>query len=141
MATRKRKIRRLRGSRTHGWGVSGQHRKSGMKGGRGRSGGFKHKWTRILRLGDDRSKIGFRSPRSLKTDRTINVDELENLTSQVTSQEKGEPAVLDLNLLGYSKLLGRGSVSRAYNVKVAKASEAAARKIQQAGGRVSLQDQ
>jgi large subunit ribosomal protein L15 len=140
MATRKRKVRRMRGSRTHGWGVSGQHRKSGMKGGRGRSGGFKHKWTRVLNLGDDRSKIGFRSPRSLKPDRTINIDELDHLTSQVESQDKGEPAVLDLTVLGYSKLLGRGSVSRAYNVKVAKASEAAARKIQQAGGRVSLQE-
>jgi hypothetical protein len=31
MATRKRRLRKQRGSRTCGWGTSGQHRDGGMK--------------------------------------------------------------------------------------------------------------
>ncbi|HXZ98274.1 MAG TPA: hypothetical protein VED24_02790, partial [Candidatus Acidoferrum sp.] len=49
MATRKRKVRRLRGSRTHGWGTSGQHRESGMLGGHGNAGLLRHKKSAVIR--------------------------------------------------------------------------------------------
>jgi large subunit ribosomal protein L15 len=140
MATRKRKSRKMRGSRTHGWGVSGQHRKSGMRGGTGRSGTFKHKWTSILRYGDTREGIGFRGPNSLSRSRAINVGELELLTGPGGVQERKTPATLDLTIMGYDKLLGRGSVGRAYNIKVARSSKSAARKIQEAGGTVTARD-
>jgi len=38
MPTRLRKTRKLRGGRHMGWGLVGQHRASGHKGGLGRSG-------------------------------------------------------------------------------------------------------
>jgi len=140
MATRKRKSRRMRGSRTHGWGVSGQHRDSGMRGGTGRSGTFKHKWTSILRYGDAKRRAGFRSPHSLNQARTINVGELEPLTTPAEAPGKKTPVTLDLTVLGYNKLLGRGSVDRPYNIKVARSSKSAARKIQEAGGTVTARD-
>ncbi|MEM2955643.1 MAG: 50S ribosomal protein L15, partial [Nitrososphaerales archaeon] len=45
MPTRLRKTRKLRGSRTVGYGQVGQHRKSGSRGGKGKAGLHKHKWS------------------------------------------------------------------------------------------------
>ena len=45
MATRLRKTRKHRGSRSHGWGQVKGHRSSGAKGGVGESGRMKHEWT------------------------------------------------------------------------------------------------
>ncbi len=142
MATRRKKTRRMRGSRTHGWGVSGQHRDSGMRGGRGKSGTFKHKWTSVVRYGEvkkggarAREKGGFTSPKGLKKRRAINVGEL-NLLTQTTQSGKG-PITLDLTSLGFDKLLGRGLVQMPFNIKVAKSSRSAAKKIADAGGAVA----
>jgi large subunit ribosomal protein L15 len=134
MATRRKKTRRMRGSRTHGWGVSGQHRDSGMRGGRGKSGTFKHKWTSVLRYGEV-EKGGFTSPKGLKKRRAINVGEL-NLLTQTTESGKG-PITLDLTSLGFDKLLGRGLVQMSFNIKVARSSRSAAKKIADAGGAVA----
>jgi len=133
MATRRKKTRRMRGSRTHGWGVSGQHRDSGMRGGKGKSGTFKHKWTSVL--GCEMETGGFTSPKSLKKRRAINVGELSLLT-QANQSEKG-PVALDLTLLGFDKLLGRGLVRMPFNIKVAKSSRSATKKIVDAGGAVA----
>ena len=51
------------------------------------------------------------------------------------AQEDGR-FILDLNLLGYDKLLGGGKPSRAFIVKVAKVSNTAKEKIESAGGEV-----
>ena len=66
--------------------------------------------------------------------------ELEPLTTPVEAPDKKTPMTLDLTVLGYNKLLGRGSVDRPYNIKVAGSSKAAARKIQEAGGTVTPRD-
>jgi large subunit ribosomal protein L15 len=49
--------------------------------------------------------------------------------------------VLDLTSLGYDKLLGGGSISGAYMIKVAKVSESARSKIETAGGGVITNEQ
>ena len=49
MATRNRKVRKLRGSRTYGWGQVAQHRASGHKGGLGKSGMLKHHFSTMLK--------------------------------------------------------------------------------------------
>ncbi|MGA2874798.1 MAG: 50S ribosomal protein L15, partial [Nitrososphaerales archaeon] len=53
MASRLRKVRRLRGSRTHGWGQIGQHRRTGSKGGSGMAGLHKHKWSYTVKYMPD----------------------------------------------------------------------------------------
>lgn len=140
LVTRRRKTRRLRGSRTHGWGTSGQHRKGGMIGGHGKAGEFKHKWTAVLRYGGKRyGKYGFKS---LSEDdlSTINVGQLDELsekldTSKEMEEQKG-PLELDLTKMGFRKLLGEGKVRKAYSVKVPHSSELAIKKIEAAGGQV-----
>jgi len=143
MATRLRKTRKMRGSRTHGWGVSGQHRKHGMKGGRGNAGKFKHKWTRTVKYGlKEIGKFGFRCPTSKPRSSTINIDELNQLIEKLDEKnlvkdESGKP-LIDLNKLGYGKLLGAGKITKPISIIVNECSEKAKKKIEEVGGSVKV---
>jgi len=142
LARKHRKVRKLRGSRTHGWGTSGQHRDSGSSGGRGRSGRWKHKWTYTVKHEPHRrGKLGFRSPTSKGVLNIINVGELSQLAEKLLAQnkvkEESGKIAIDLNELGYEKLLGGGKATRRLAVKVSKYSESAAKKIQEAGGEIA----
>lgn len=140
-----RKTRKKRGSRLHGWGQVGQHRKSGTKGSR-KVGRHKHLWTYVVKHEPKYfGKRGFTSLKSLKRGiNTINVGELseflDKLSTEKQLQKRGGKAFLDLEKLGYHKLLGTGKIAQAVTVKVASHSEAAARKIEGAGGQI-LQEQ
>lgn len=137
-----RKIRKLRGSRTSGYGRVGQHRKSGGRGGVGRAGGHKHHWSWTVENEPLRyRKIGFKRPvQSVKSFNTINVGELSELLReelQNQTETSGENLIsIDLDERGYSKLLGRGSISQPIVVKVFSSTESALRKIEQAGGKI-----
>jgi ribosomal protein L15 len=70
--------------------------------------------------------------------RTLNLIQLSDLIDRLTSEKKaqlaGEKVVVDLKELGFRKLLGAGSISRAVQVRVDECSEAAAKKLKEAGG-------
>lgn len=141
MATKKRKVRRLRGSRTHGWGTSGQHRKAGMRGGHGKAGWCKHKWTYTVKYDLARiGKHGFICPTGRGELKTINVGDLDQLLSTTKDKEgatlAGEQVTLNLKELGYQKLLGAGRVTRPYRLLVDEWSKTAQKKIEGAGGAV-----
>ncbi|HID17524.1 TPA: 50S ribosomal protein L15 [Candidatus Bathyarchaeota archaeon] len=140
MARRLRKSRRMRGSRTHGWGVSGQHRKGGMKGGRGRAGWCKHKWTYTVKYAlNEVGKRGFRRPAGKGGTKAINVGGLEELLEGLRKQPReGEKIKVDLTELGYEKLLGGGSIKKPVEVKVKGCSKLARKKVEEAGGNVVL---
>lgn len=136
-----RKTRKKRGSRTHGYGQVGQHRRSGTKGGR-KSSYDKHGWTYVVKYKPGYyGKRGFTSPRSLgRKTNVINVGELEELVYRLAREEKLEKKkrkiFLDLDKLGYNKLLGTGNITKPILVKIASCSEVAAKKIEEAGGRI-----
>ncbi|RJS84237.1 50S ribosomal protein L15 [Candidatus Bathyarchaeota archaeon] len=133
-----RKIRKLRGSRTCGYGRVGQHRKTGSKGYR-KAGRHKHGWSYIIKYNPDYfRRRGFTSPKSLHREvNVINVGELEDLVlSLYPKKRKLSNVVLDLEKLGYDKLLGKGKVSYPLVVKVPEYSELAAKKIEEAGGKI-----
>src|SRR5437867_5294851 len=75
MTTAKRKTRKLRGSRCHGWGRSGQHRDSGMLGGHGNAGWKRHKWSAVIRYDLQMGSRGFHPVRQ-KITNAINVSDL-----------------------------------------------------------------
>ncbi|MFM8658865.1 MAG: uL15 family ribosomal protein [Candidatus Nitrosotenuis sp.] len=136
MATRLRKTRKFRGSRTHGWGQIGQHRASGHKGGLGQSGMHKHLFSTLLK--DDPYHFGHDSthpPHPIITKKWASVRDLDDIFAKHGKQEGGKK-LLDLASLGYDKLLGGGQVKNAYSVKVERYTESAAEKIKQAGGEV-----
>jgi large subunit ribosomal protein L15 len=140
MPTRLRKVRKLRGSRTHGWGRKGQHRKSGSRGGFGRAGLHKHKWSWVIRYEPDYfGKRGFRSPNQ-RVERSINVGDLEELITRIElPREEGKAlATLDITQLGYDKLLGGGRLSIPLLVKAPRATKLAMEKVAGAGGKVEL---
>jgi len=138
MTTRLRKVRRLRGSRTHGWGQIGQHRSTGHKGGHGKAGLHKHHWTRTV-LFDERhfGRAGFNPPKRNVTRKWANVSDLDNLFVKHGKVE-GEKNILDLSSLGYDKLLGAGKVSNKYSVIINAFAKNAKSKIEGAGGEVII---
>jgi len=138
-----RKVRKKRGSRTHGYGQVGQHRSGGGgRGGHGKAGYDKHKWSYVLRYDPTYwEKKGFVSTRTLgKKVSIINVGKLDDFVDKLDSEKKLErkekKIFLDLESLGYDKLLGTGEVSKPMLVKVASYSEAASRKLEEAGGEI-----
>ncbi len=133
MPTRLRKARKMRGSRTHGWGQIGQHRKSGSRGGVGRAGSMGHKFLAFYK---EEKEKGFIRKAPRVEGKRINVGELDELYRKISMQAAEGGKTLDLAALGYSKLLGSGDVSSAYVVKVAGWSETAKVKIEAKGGRV-----
>ena len=134
----------MRGSRTHGWGRVGQHRKSGDKGGRGKVGYGKHKWTWTVKYAPNwYGKHGFvRHPSLVLKYTTINVGELDEIADKLL--ERGvanisdDTLTIELGKIGINKLLGRGKVIRKYNIYVYKASESAINKIKEKGGKVII---
>jgi len=143
LATRFRKVRRLRGSRTHGWGTSGQHRGSGMRGGFGQAGRFRHKKSRVIRNKEFIGKIGFVSvAQKRRSGEVVNLWQLSEMVEKLMSEKKAQiqdqRVVIDLGQLGIRKLLGTGSVSKPLLVKVDRCSESATQKIKDAGGEVLL---
>lgn len=134
-----RKLRKQRGSRYMGWGQVGQHRKSGMRGGKGRAGGRKHFWLRTVKYEPERFRsVGFLPPSALKPNPvTINVGELEDLSRQILTHYGVEGGnELDLTALGIDKVLGRGSISVPLNIKVSEITSSAQEKIEEAGGSI-----
>lgn len=137
MATRNRKTRKLRGTRTVSYGQVGQHRKSGSQGGHGMAGLHKHKWSWTVKYDPDYyGNHGFTSlQRKIKS--WINIDQLDGLYGRGQAGEKKDGiAFLDLTKLGYQKLLGRGKVTTPYYIVVDKITEEAKKGIVDAGGKV-----
>jgi large subunit ribosomal protein L15 len=140
MPHRLRKVRKQRGSRTHGWGQVGQHRGIGMRGGHGKAGRKKHKWTYVLKHEPNYfGKHGFKRawvPQS----KTMNVGDLDERVELFlgtgVAEKVANGVAINLTDLGVDKLLGSGQVTRPLVVYAQSWSEAAAQKIERAGGQI-----
>ena len=143
MIHRRKKVRKQRGSRTHGYGRIAQHRKSGQKGGVGKAGYGKHLWSYVVtREPDYFGKHGFKRPQGIvKVPKIINVGELDDLAiyllrnNLLAKDEKGLH-LLDLKALGFDKLLGNGKLHAKLHVVIDYATERAQGKISEAGGTI-----
>jgi len=141
---REKKRKYLRGWRSHSWGRTGQHRRSGRKGGRGHVGYHKHKWSWTLKYEPKMyGKHGFtRPPEIVVKHKCINLDRLNEMISELVDKgffEKIDNKILvNLPELGYTKLLGRGKITRPLLIKTLYASKIAIEKVEQTGGRVEL---
>lgn len=133
MPRRFRKSRKLRGSRTYGWGIQGQHRRGGMRGGRGKAGIHAQKWAPPAPK--YAGKKGFKSLRR-EEGRIVNIGDLEDLIARLPGRAIRGRMKIDLSKLGYDKLLGRGEISRPVSVIIKSFSESAKRKLEEAGGEI-----
>lgn len=121
-----------------GYGRVGQHRKSGSRGGRGKAGMHKHKWSYTIKYAPDHfGKHGFKSIHPRPTE--INVGDLERILEGMSykTDEKGRP-VVNLTEAGFDRLIGKGRLSSPIKVIVAYATERATRKIEAVGGEVVI---
>jgi large subunit ribosomal protein L15 len=137
-----KKMRKKRASRTHGYGRVGQHRCKGSKGYR-KAGRHKAGWSYVLRYEPEYyGKKGFVSPKSLRRkEKIINLGQLDQIAKKISPEEKEGKFLIDLEKLGYTKLLGTGKVTKPLIVKVASCSSSAAEKIKEAGGEISVESE
>jgi large subunit ribosomal protein L15 len=76
-------------------------------------------------------KHGFHSPQALHSkENALNLKKLDALTQTI------DQTTINLTELGYTKLLGTGSITKALTITVASYSKSAAEKIKAAGGKI-----
>jgi large subunit ribosomal protein L15 len=134
---RRKKHRRFRGRRTYK-GAKKRRRGGGSRGGRGLAGLHKHKWTWTVKYAPDHfGKVGFKPPVA-RTVKAINLEELdkmaENLVEQKLAEKVNGKIKINLEKIGYEKLLGKGKVTKPLIVEAKYFSRKAKEKLEATGG-------
>lgn len=129
---RTRKIRKKRGSRTCGYGITKKHRGGGSRGGRGNSGMMKHKKTWMVKYDPDHfGRKGFKVP--VKAKNIVNAINLRDLDILARKLNKTE---IDISEFGYDKVLSKGVPTQPLTIKAKKVVDRARKKIEETGGKV-----
>ncbi|MBD3204615.1 50S ribosomal protein L15 [Candidatus Woesearchaeota archaeon] len=147
MQHKRKKVSRKRGSETHGHGSSKKRRGAGHRGGKGKAGSGKRGDSKLMRITGGRKdylgKHGF-TPVNRKIVKTVNINHIQQKLDTLLSEEKIEKQkdsyVIDLDKLGYDKLLSKGEVTSKLKIKVKKASSSVIDKVKKAGGEVILSE-
>lgn len=140
MAHKDRKTRRLRGSRTHGYGNTQKHRGAGSHGGVGMAGSKKQKWSFVSKYMPGYFGVrGFKRPACIvEKVNSINLRDIDENLDRFVSNDivkfENNKYIINLTDMGYDKLLGSGRVTHPMVVTVKKCSKSAAEKVNGAGG-------
>ena len=146
MAQSARKNRKLRGSRTHGYGNAQKHRGAGSRGGRGMAGSKKQNWMWVSKnMPGKFGRSGFKRHASIiKNSSTLNVGDLDDRAEKWLSAEKAKKTkdviTVDLGKIGIDKLLGSGKVTNKYALTVDSCSQKALAKIEACGGKLTVKE-
>ena len=140
----KKRIKRIRGTRTCGGGSHKKRRGKGSKGGVGKAGAYDVHVVRSLKMGIVKGKHGSgQHQRSRKTEKAMNIGELEEMLGELLEQgkakEEGDAIYLDAHELGVQRLLGKGKVTKKLMLKADKVSKTAREKIEGVGGMVEVE--
>ncbi len=140
----KKRIKRIRGTRTCGGGSAKKRRGKGSKGGSGNAGAYAHHVVRSLKRGIRKGKNKSQLPTYNRSDDTaVNVGDLEEILGELIergkAEEKGDGIYLDVNELGIQKILGKGEVTKKLMLKANKISKTAQEKIERVGGSVEIE--
>lgn len=132
MARLGKRNRKFNGSRNHGKGNAKNARGKGNKGGWGRAGMHKHRYTYITRYEPDYFGVhGFASVRKVKVQK-INLFEIEQLAQAGKLEKKGGKDYFEFE----GKVLGSGAISKPVFVKAVSFSKGVVEKIKKAGGSI-----
>ena len=140
---KRKKAVRLRGSKTHGWGSKKKHRGAGNRGGKGMAGSGKRSDSKKPSIWGNKyfGKQGF-SSKSVKTINPVNLDYLEENLHRLKANNlvnmENDMISIDLEKLGFNKLLGSGKATNKYRIKVSYASKKAIEKVKSSGGEIIL---
>jgi large subunit ribosomal protein L15 len=141
MAKKKKKFRKFRGKRTYGSGSHKKRRGAGSRGGRGKAGLHKHKWTYTVKYAPEHfGRRGFkRPPTVIKKLRTINLKELDQLAEKLIKKKLVEEVEgkikINLPKIGYEKVLGSGKLTKPLIIEAKNFSDKAIKKIEEAKGK------
>ncbi len=129
MVVRKKSRRKWRrGHRTY----HGSHKKwrgGGSRGGVGKAGMHKHKWSYTVKYEPEHfGKVGFKTIHT-KQKNTINLKEIDELAKKENLKE------IDLSKFGYDKVLASGKLTQPLIIKSKEFSQAAIKKIEEAKGK------
>ena len=149
-----KRIRKMRGTRTAGYGRVGQHRKAGQRAGKGKTTQWKKSkksyYLKQKELGFpdpdwDFGKRGFKRPQDINRIYHVNAlnikdldSKIEDLTLKNVATKTGNTYTINLKDINIQKILGRGDINKKINLTVDKASKRAIEKIESAGGKVTL---
>jgi len=152
-----KKVRKMRGTRTHGYGRVGQHRKAGQRAGKGKTTQWKKSkksyYLKQKELGFpdpdwDFGKRGFKRPQDINRIYQVNALNVKDLDSKIEeftknniASKSGNTYTINMKDLNVQKILGRGEINKKINISVNKASKRAIEKIESAGGKVTLLSQ
>lgn len=134
MTVRRRKKKdTVRGHRTHGKGDTKNRRGAGSRGGRGRAGSHKHKYTKYFgTFGKNKKKV-IGKPLGP----SMNLDQIEQMLPKWVAAEKavkeGNKVIVDGQKLGFAKILAKGQLKSKIVFENLKASKRALEKIQESG--------
>jgi large subunit ribosomal protein L15 len=136
---RERKHRKFRGHRAQGYGSHKKHRGGGSRGGRGKAGMHKHKWSYTVKYEPDHfGKYGFKPQGTVIKIEAINLKQIdkqaEKLLQEKLAAKEGELIRIDVTKLGYGKVLGGGQLRNKLIIEARSFSEEAKRKIEETGG-------
>jgi large subunit ribosomal protein L15 len=140
---KRKKASRMRGSMTHGWGAKKKHRGSGNRGGKGMAGSGKRSDSKKPSIWKKSyfGKRGFAGKRA-RDIKAVNISYLDEnilkLNSKKLANKENEFFSIELEKLGFNKLLSKGTVANKYKIKVPYASRKAIEKIKSNGGEVIL---
>ena len=142
---RRKKNTRMRATRTNGHGGRRKRRGGGGRGGRGNAGSGKRADSKKPSYWDDErymGKFGFVKKNIKIKVVPITIKDLERKVETWKTQNKATEQQgifsVDLNTLGYTKLLGTGHVTKKMKIICETAAANAVEKIKEAGGEVIL---
>ncbi|MEM2948371.1 MAG: uL15 family ribosomal protein [Candidatus Anstonellales archaeon] len=130
---RKKKIK-MRGKRTHGGGNVKNRRGAGNRGGKGRAGIWKHRFSSLTAAGIEIGKRGFSREKIKKDVRTINVGEIERYALAGELKKENNMYVFDFN----GKVLGGGQLTLPILVRAKSFSKKAEKKLADVGGKAEV---
>jgi large subunit ribosomal protein L15 len=142
MVTRKtRKVKKLRGNHTHGWGSKKKHRGAGSRGGRGMAGTGKRGDAKKPSIWSNKKyfgKYGFTRRTFVKKIQPVNLSYFEinadKLLEKKLIEKKGDVYIIDVKKLGFDKVLGCGKLTRKCRITAPVFSKKSAERIKKAGG-------
>jgi len=143
-----KKINKLRGQRSAGYGFTKGHRAAGQRGGKGNAGSSKHHYQKVMQE-DPRyfGKWGFKRPQKLlEAVNAVNIGDIDEAADRLVARGlatmTGKKYNIDVSKLEIDRILGSGKVSRKLNLTGVKFITSKAReKVTGAGGTLDLPEE
>lgn len=143
--TKRKKVERYRGSKTHGCGSMKKRRGAGNRGGRGLAGtgkraGQRKMWI-LKHFGKSYfGKKGFKIHYKKIEIKGINLKYIEEHLNEIIEKgfgkKENDKISIDLGKMGYNKLLGSGDVKNKFIIKTKFFSKNAKEKLEKKGGEI-----